>query len=72
MRSSSAPSSGGQTIELTGANFASGAEVRFGGEPASQVTVVSSERIVAVAPAHAAGAVDVSVRNPDGRSATAV
>jgi hypothetical protein len=42
--------------------------VRFGTESASY-TVVSSTKIVAYAPAHAAGIVDVTVTTPSGQSA---
>ncbi|MBI5066834.1 MAG: IPT/TIG domain-containing protein [Deltaproteobacteria bacterium] len=60
---------GGNAVTLDGADFAPGATVTFGADPA-QVLDLTASRIVAVAPAHAPGAVDVSVRNPDGQSAT--
>ena len=40
----------------------------FGGLPATDVTVTRDSRIVATTPAHAAGAADVLVTNPDGQS----
>ena len=38
------------------------------GTPASAVRLITSTGITAIAPAHAAGDVDVVVANPDGRS----
>ncbi|HVV67086.1 MAG TPA: IPT/TIG domain-containing protein [Candidatus Saccharimonadales bacterium] len=43
--------------------------VTIGGTPATNVTFVSSTEITATAPAHAAGAADVTVTNYDGQSA---
>ncbi len=60
---------GGTPVTIRGANFASGAGVTFGGVAATSVVVVSSTRITAVTPAHALGAVDVAVTNPDTSSA---
>lgn len=57
---------------ITGTNFQPGATVTFGGQPAANVVWVSSTMITCSPPAHAAGAVDVVVRNPDGTSATGV
>ncbi len=61
---------GGTSVTLTGANFATGATVTFGGVAATSVTVTSTTAITAIAPAHAAGVVDIVVTNPDGRSVT--
>ena len=44
--------------------------VSFDNTPATSVTFVSSTQLTAVAPAHAAGVVDVTVTNPDNQSAT--
>jgi len=66
----SGPPAGGTTVTLTGTGFQSGATVVMGGVAAS-VTSVTSTRIVAVTPAHAAGPVAVTVTNPDATSATA-
>ncbi len=52
----------------SGTNFVSGATVSFGGTAATGVTVAGSTSITATVPAHAAGAVDVVVANPDGQS----
>jgi len=61
---------GGNIVTITGANFASGATVKFDNSSAIGVTVNSSTSITATAPAHAAGAVTVTVTNPDGQSGT--
>jgi hypothetical protein len=52
---------GGETVTLTGANYVAGSTVKFGTVAATNVTVVSSTKITATAPAAAAGKVDVSV-----------
>src|SRR5207237_8993207 len=61
----SGPASGGTTISIAGTNFVSGATVKVGGVAATGVSVVSATQVSAVAPAHAAGAVAVTVTNPD-------
>jgi hypothetical protein len=61
---------GGTTVTLSGTGFQSGAMVTFGGTAATNVTVVSSTQITAITPAHATGAVTVTITNPDGQSAT--
>ena len=55
------PPAGGTAVTISGANFAPGAGVNFGGSAASNVTVVSSTQITATTPANAAGAVSVTV-----------
>jgi hypothetical protein len=52
---------GGTPVTITGTNFASGATVTFGGTAATNVVVVNSTKITATTPAHAAGAVTVTV-----------
>lgn len=52
---------GGTTVTLRGVLFPADAQVFFGGVPATTVEVKSSARIVAVTPAHTAGAVNVTV-----------
>jgi predicted outer membrane repeat protein len=59
------PSSGGTLVTITGTNFASATGVSFGGSAAT-FTVDSATRITATAPAHAAGAVAVTVSSPGG------
>lgn len=66
----SGPTAGGTTVTITGANFVSGATVRFGGVVASGIVFNSATSITATAPARAAGAVDVSVTNPDAQVVT--
>ncbi len=68
--SSITPSSGfavGATAitNLAGTNFVSGCTVTIGGVAATSVVFVSSIKLTCVTPAHAAGAVDVVVTNPD-------
>ncbi len=63
------PVTGGTRIQVSGANFASGASVLIGGFPATDVVVQSATAIAATTPAHAAGAVDVMV-SVAGKSAT--
>ncbi|MBZ5647086.1 MAG: IPT/TIG domain-containing protein [Acidobacteriia bacterium] len=67
-----APNSGGTgtLVTLNGTGFQNGAKVSFGGVAATQVNFVSSSQISAVAPNHAAGAVDVVVTNADGQVIT--
>jgi sugar lactone lactonase YvrE len=54
------PPSGRTSVTITGANFASGAEVSFGGTAALAVAVNSSTSITAITPA-GSGTVDVTV-----------
>jgi hypothetical protein len=69
----SGPTTGGITVTISGLNFSGGAgmtQVLFGGTPATGVRVISDTQIVATAPAHAAGNVDVQVQSPYGTSAS--
>ena len=66
---SSGPAAGGTSVSISGSSLVTGATVTIGGAAAT-VTGSSATAITAVTPAHAAGAVDVTVRNPDGQSAT--
>jgi len=52
---------GGTAVTITGTNFAAGATVAFGSNAATNVVVVSGTQITATTPAHAAGAVTVTV-----------
>ncbi|MGH9509356.1 MAG: beta strand repeat-containing protein, partial [Terriglobales bacterium] len=61
---------GGTAVTLTGTNFAPGLTVTFDGITASAVNVVSGGQITCSTPAHAAGAVDIVVTNPDGGTGT--
>ena len=62
------PTAGGTAVTITGANFASGVTVTFGGTPATNVVVVNSTTITATTPAGGAGAVAITVTNPGGQS----
>ncbi len=64
------PTFGGQTVTVTGTNFAAGATVTFGGNLATSVTVVSTTTITCVTPAGGAGSVNVVVTNADGNFGT--
>ncbi len=57
------PSSGGNTVTITGTNFVEGAGVTFGGAAASEVHVKSSTSLTAVAPA-GKGKVTLTVTTP--------
>lgn len=57
----SGPMAGGTAVILTGSGFTAGATVRFGGVPATAVTVINPNLISAIVPAQGAGSVDVSV-----------
>jgi len=59
---------GATTVTLTGTLFAVGAEVSLGGSACTSVVVDSETQITCTTPAHAAGAVDVIVTNPDNES----
>lgn len=68
---SSGPTTGGAHVTITGTYFNTGATVMFGTTSSSSVTVNSSTEIIAVAPAHTAGTVNVTVTNPNTLYATA-
>jgi len=61
---------GGTVITITGKNFVNGATVAIGGKPATDVKVISSTKITAKTPPGDIGSADVTVTNPDGKSAT--
>ncbi|MGX7760475.1 IPT/TIG domain-containing protein [Streptomyces angustmyceticus] len=60
------PTSGGNTVTLTGTNFTGTTTVTFGSTPAISFTVVSPTQITAVVPAATAGPVAVTVTTPGG------
>ena len=66
----SGTTAGGTGITVTGTGFLAGATVTLGGTAASNVTLVNSTTITATTAAHAAGAVNVVVRNTDGQTGT--
>ena len=65
---SSGPLAGGTAVTITGANFAAGATVTFGGVAATNVVVVNGTTITATTPAGSAGAVTVTVTSSGGQS----
>jgi hypothetical protein len=67
---SSGTTAGGTVVTITGSNFQEGAAVSMGGSGATSVSVAGSTLLTCIAPPHAAGAVDVTVTNPDGGSST--
>ena len=58
------------TVTVLGTDFQLGASVKFGSVSAGTVNVLSPEQLTAVAPAQAAGTVDVTVTTPVGTSTT--
>jgi uncharacterized protein (TIGR03437 family) len=62
------PTTGGTKVTITGTNFAGATKVFFGNVAALNFQVISATQIVATAPAHAAGTVDVLVTTPAGTS----
>jgi hypothetical protein len=69
----SGPSAGGTAIVVSGTDFANGATVTIGGQPATSVNVNSYASISASTPALAAGtANDLVVTNTDGTNGTLV
>jgi IPT/TIG domain/FG-GAP repeat len=63
------PSAGGTTVTITGSGFTGATAVKFGTANAAGFKVTSPGSITAVSPAHAKGAVDVTVTTPGGVSA---
>ncbi len=59
---------GGTFVAITGSGFATGATVNFGAVAATDVTVLSGNRLTAVAPAGSAGSLDVTVTTAAGTS----
>jgi hypothetical protein len=67
---SSGSTTGGTVVSLTGTNFTGAYLVYFGTAPAASFTVISDTTITVVAPAQAAGTVDIQVATANGLSAT--
>jgi len=65
---SSGSFAGGTAVTLTGSNFVAGATVKFDGQPATSVVVVTDAKITLKTPSHPRGGVTVAVTNPDGQS----
>ena len=69
----SGPIAGGTAItNLFGTDFASGCTVTFGGVSATSVVFVNPTQLTCVTPAHALGAVNIVVANPDSQFGTLV
>jgi len=64
------PSTGGNTVTISGSGFQSGAVVLFGSSPCTSVSVLFPTQLTCVAPAHADGVVDITVTNLDGQTVT--
>jgi hypothetical protein len=62
--------SGGTTVSVTGSAFQVGAIVTLDGAPVGASLNGTGTELFFTTPAHAAGSVDVVVRNPDGQSVT--
>ncbi len=61
----SGSTSGGTAVTITGSAFQTGASARFDTTLCTSTNVVSSTSITCTTPAHAAGAVGITVTNPD-------
>jgi len=64
------PKTGGTEVTITGTGFMDGCKVFFGDKEAHVKTPVTETVVRVVTPAHPAGTVDVTLRNPDGGTAT--
>jgi hypothetical protein len=62
------PAAGGQSVTISGAGLNGATAVTFGSTPASAFTVVNSATITATTPAHAGGAVNLTVTTSGGTS----
>lgn len=72
---STGPTSGGTAITIDGSNFANGLTAAIGGLPLANIQVVSATKMTAATPTgpvdfSGVAQRDVTVTNPDGRSAT--
>lgn len=60
---------GGELVNIYGTHFTGATDVDFGADAATDFTVISDSRIVAITPAHAAGTVQTKVTTAAGASA---
>ena len=65
---SSGTSDGGTPVTISGTHFTGASSVTFGGNAATNVTIVNDTTLTANTPAHAAGVVTVVVTTPGGSS----
>ena len=68
MKPKSGPETGGTAVVITGSGFTSTSVVDFGENESKEVTFTSPTSITAVSPAHAVGAVEVTVTTAGGTS----
>jgi IPT/TIG domain len=66
----SGTTAGGTSVTITGTNLTGTSAVHFGTDAATSVVVVDATTVTCSSPAHAVGAVDVTVTTPGGTSAT--
>lgn len=66
----SGTTAGGTTVTITGTHIGNASAVKFGLTNATSFIQVSETSITAIAPAHVAGTIDITVTNPGGTSAT--
>ena len=64
----SGPVAGGTTVTIHGSELGSATSVLFGANPATSVSSLTANSVTAVAPAGAAGPVDVRVISPNGET----
>ena len=67
---SSGSTSGGNSVNIFGANFTDATGVTFGGVAATSFVINSANSILAIVPAEIAGTIDVRVSNSSGTSGT--
>jgi hypothetical protein len=68
----SGPSTGGNSVSITGSSFAGASAVKFGTAAAASFTVSNAGLITAIPPPGTANLLDVGVTNPAGTSGTGV
>jgi RHS repeat-associated protein len=60
---------GGTTVTVTGTGFTDATSLLFGTAPGTGLTVLSATKMTVVTPAHAAGAINITLSTPGGTSA---
>jgi len=64
----SGSTAGGTLVTVSGSGFTAADAVMFGAVPATSFTIISDSSVTAIAPAQAAGTVDVTLAGPTGNS----